>query len=78
MKYLLILLSGKIAVFSMNRVRVLTVIVIADIAARVDQHQRSTLVTGACQNTKANFSLLPIYNRQIVCGLYLFVYGRTC
>ena len=27
-------------------------------------------VTGACQNTKANFSLLPIYNRQIVCGSY--------
>ena len=30
----------------------------------------SFLVMGAFQNTKANFPLLPICNRHIVCGSY--------
>ena len=47
-------------------------------AKYVDQFGVRTLVTGACKNTQAHFSLLPISNRKIVCGSYFGVYGATC
>ena len=50
----------------MNRERVMTVIVSAKRAVRVDLVRRSLFGDRACQNTNANFSLLPICNRQIV------------
>ena len=52
----------------MNGVRISTMIVSAKRAARVDRGRRSFFSDVACQNTKANLSLLHICIRQIVCS----------
>ena len=57
----------------MNGVRVLTLIVSAKRVATVHRGRLRWLVTTACQNTNANISLLPISNRQIMCGSYFGV-----
>ena len=44
----------------------------------VDRGRLRWLATSACQSTKAYCYLLPISNRQIVCGSNNGVYGCTC
>ena len=57
----------------MNGVGVLTVIVSANRAATEDGVRLRWLGTRACQNTKADISLLHISNRQVVCCSYFDV-----
>ena len=62
----------------MNGVRVLTESDWQRIALRVqNEFVDRFIVTGACENTPANLSLLPIYNGQIGCGSCYGVQGTT-
>ena len=76
---MLLFVSGKKQFYRIYGVRVLTIIVSAKRAARVDRAQCSFLRDGSVSKHESELFYLHICNRQIVCGSYIGVgYNLIC